>query len=72
MLYDFRNSFIWNKIAPLVPDKITSAASKLTVENTKKSAKEDEEVWHYLQPLFAEKVKKLEKLLNKKFDEWEL
>ena len=70
LLHDFRNSFIWNKIAPLVPDKITSAAAKLTVEETSKSSDKDAELIRYLKPVFAPKVEKLERLLNRKFDEW--
>lgn len=70
LLHDFRSSFIWNKIAPLIPKKINSAAAKLTVEETSKSSDKDAEVISYLTPVFRPKVKKLEKLLNRKFDEW--
>lgn len=70
LLYDFRNSFIWNMISPLVPKKLTSAAAKLTVEDAEKSVEKDRELSQYLQPMFTEKVKNLERLLNKKFDEW--
>ena len=70
LLHDFRHSFIWNMISPLVPKKITSAAAKLTVEDSKKSVEKDAEVENYLLPMFAVKVKNLENLLDKKFDEW--
>jgi hypothetical protein len=70
MLYDFRNSFIWNAIAPFIPRMITSAAAKLTVEETSKSTDNNEEVTSYLKSLFEEKVKKLEKMLGREFNEW--
>jgi hypothetical protein len=70
LLHDFRNSFIWNSIAPFIPRRITSAAAKLTVEDASKSSDNDAEVISYLRPVFTPKVEKLEKLLNRKFDEW--
>ena len=71
LLHDFRSSYIWNKIAPLVPDRITSAAAKLTVEETAKSSEKDAEVISYLKPVFKPKLEKLERLLNRRFDEWD-
>ena len=71
LLHKFRSSFIWNLIAPLVPKKITSVAANLTVENTVKSSGQDKAVSRYLKPIFTSKVARLEKLLNKKFDEWD-
>ena len=70
LLHDFRSSYIWNKIAPLVPGRITSAAAKLTVEETSKSSEKDAEVISYLKPVFKPKIENLERLLNRKFDEW--
>jgi len=70
LLHDFRNSFIWNSIAPFIPKRITSVAAKLTVEDASKSSDNDAEVISYLRPVFTSKVEKLEKLLNRKFDEW--
>lgn len=72
LLHDFRNSYIWNKIAPLVPKKITAAAAKLTVEDASKSTEQNAKVIEYLKPVFIEKVEKLERLLNRKFDEWNI
>ncbi|VAW54781.1 putative deacetylase sulfotransferase [hydrothermal vent metagenome] len=72
LLYKFRQSFIWNTIAPFIPKKITSATAALTVKDAVKSSNKDEGVHRYLKPIFTSKVKKLEALLNKKFDEWHL
>ena len=47
MLHDFRKSLVWNLIASLVPNKITSSAVKLTVEGAAKSLDKDEEVIDY-------------------------
>lgn len=69
-LHKFRSSFIWNSIAPLIPNKITAAAANLTVEDAVKSTDKDKEVISYLKPIFTSKVERLEKLLNKRFDEW--
>lgn len=71
-LHDFRNSYIWNKIAPLVPKKITSTAARMTVEDTAKTSNNEAEVSDYLRPLFEPKVRRLETLLNRKFDEWNI
>ena len=70
LLHDFRSSFIWNSIAPFIPDRITSAAAKLTVEDASKSSDNDAEVISYLKPIFTKKVEKLERLLDRKFGEW--
>lgn len=72
LLHDFRNSALWNAIAPLVPKKLTSAAAKMTVEEASKSTDKEAALREYLVPMYAPRVKMLEQLLNKKFDEWNL
>jgi len=72
VLYRFSNSALWNAFAPLIPSKITSYAAKLTEQDTVKSTENEEQVFKILTPLFSEKVKNLESLLNKKFDSWDI
>lgn len=70
LLYGFRNSTLWNAIAPLVPRNIRSAGARLTQEDTSKSTDNEQEVNKLLHNIFAEKVRNLELLLNRRFDVW--
>ena len=70
LLYGFRNSVLWNKVAPWVPRNIRSAGARLTLEDAVKSTDMDEEVNELLHSIFIEKVKNLELLLSKNFDVW--
>ena len=70
VLYKFRKTTFWNAVAPLVPKNIKSAAAKLTQEDTTRSLEKEEEVTKILEDIFIEKVKNLQTLLNKRFDEW--
>ena len=70
VLYRFRCSALWNAFAPLIPNKITSYAAKMTEQDAVKSTDDEEQVYRMLTPLFSPKVKKLEKLLDKNFDVW--
>lgn len=72
VLYRLRHSALWSALAPLVPKKITTYAAGLTEQEAVMSADADDSVFELLKPVFHEKIKTLEALLNKDFSIWKI
>jgi len=69
-LHRFRNNPVWNSISPLVPKFLKRKAISLSVKSVSQDKADDAEIFEYLKPIFQEKVKNLEKMLDRKFPEW--
>jgi len=72
LLHRLRHSTAWNVLSPLIPAKIKAYAINLSEEAIVKSTDNEAELHEALKPIFTEKLSQLEKLLDIKFDIWEL
>lgn len=72
LLYSLRSSVLWNSLSPLVPKVITRYAASMTEQDVVKSTDDSVQATKVLTPVLAEKVRVLEKLLDKELDVWKI